>query len=307
MDNLERADPAERWVDAREAAPLLGMGHHGSLSHFALDHGVPYVKRGKKHLYPLAELMKAHALVSRSNVPDYPDFNQEWRHDCNMVLIGDAHCPLDWVEGREHVLRVRDEHKITDLGIVGDLLNCSQFGKFHDRYPIPWQHEKAAARNLLYWASKEFERVWVVTGNHEMRYIRKLERGDPDDVWELEISPLAPEAKRRLAFSTYGFFICQGVRVTHPYIGRMNAVSWALAQANIHTDQSILAFHHHTRGKQDTLDGRRQAAACGMFSWPEKHGYKYLSDGIPFPLWTTGFAAIVDGRILLYDERGMRW
>ena len=232
-------------------------------------------------------------------------FNTHLRLKGDCMIISDMHCPLiDW-ELWKQSLKVRDKYKISQLLLAGDFLNCSAQSPFYTMFPIPWEDEKESARAVLKECGKEYDKIYLLTANHELRYMKLLKaQYDPStieqdkgynlDVWQNVLGDIRQDLKDKSRISIYPYCdIGKDWRVFHPATARKQPLSLARELSNIH-GKSAIVTHAHLTGWCMAPDGKKELIDCGVFADPLGFDYKNLRVTAHYA-WNESFVAIVNG------------
>lgn len=221
--------------------------------------------------------------------------------DGDWLIVGDVHAPTTDYDLAQLVGMVAERHGLTQLLIAGDLLNQDVFS-VHPRSgePVPWQHEKAAARSLLLEWLDLFERVVWSGGNHERRLSRATWGAfEMEDLRDMIIG-----YNSNVEVTRYGYVVIETPtgpwRVTHP----KNYSRIPLRTANtlaMKYGMHVLSFHEHHVGKSWSDNGRYVIAnGGGLFDWTRLE-YVMLDDSTG-PVMNKGFSTLRDGYLTIYSE-----
>ena len=308
-----------KYLSAREADVLFQYKGKNTTNALAKRAGVRIVKdkhQANRNLYDKRQLIRAFENRNESQVSiiEYvpQDFKKCWRLKGDFMVICDAHCPfVDFDFFQDRVLRVRDELGISELILAGDTLNCSAFSKFYGMFKQPWEDEKRVAREFLALCCMEFDKVWLLSTNHELRYMRKLwvdydrrvlAKG-ATDLWQSVTGEMAPAIKERLRFSVFSHCTINedakyGWKICHPNVARKIPASYARDQAAIEF-KNIIVAHAHMSGWVPGPNKDVVLIDCGVFASPKYFDYKQLQDTAHFN-WSESFVAIKDNEGRLY-------
>ena len=300
------------WINVHEAKTILGYRDAGSVSKLAIKHNVRKKKKpkGLGYLYHKNDIIAA---ISGSNHHEkyrndsfwnddwLVKYNNHFRLTGDWNVIADTHCPfVDW-DFWEQSLKIRDKNKgPNQLLLAGDTLNCSAMSRFYSLVNVPWEKEKISARIFLRKALAEYDKVAMLTGNHEMRYLLKMwipqgveinDDAKNSDLWAAALRTLLEDPK--LAISIYGHCDINGRwHVTHPKTARKIPLSLA-RELNAQYNKSIIVTHAHMTGFSFAPNGKDQLCDCGCFFNPYLADYKNLVDTAHFQ-WSESFISIQD-------------
>jgi len=314
----------KKWIYAREAAKVLDYKDTASVSRLAAKNNVR-TRKGKRSwtLYHKGDLEKAREkselqCVPYKNLYTPPEYNTFPRLKGDWMVIADCHCPLvDWALWEES-LRVRDKLKLKNLVLAGDTLNCTAFSRFYEIVRIPWEVEKESAAELICAACKEYDKVVMLTANHELRYLRRLwidyservlKEGQMLDVWQQVTANVEKEYKSRLRITIFPYCVINekpgpGWRIIHPSAYRKIPLSLGREMAALHY-QNIITTHAHMSAWSYAPNTELQLIDCGVFANPKTFSYKNLRVTAHF-LWSESFVAIKDNAGYLF-RKGDKW
>lgn len=309
----------KEWVTAKVAAKELNYKNTSNVNHLARAHKVP-TKRGARKgwfLYHLPSLKEAQDKVDVSSIRNdffaeqFVEFNKFQKLPVPQLLVSDCHCPfVDW-QLLEQMLRVKDRMKISSIVMAGDTLDCCSFSSFYNIVTVDWATEKHFARELLKRVLREFDSVTMLTANHEMRYIKKLDvtyspavaeqdDGKKLDIWENAFSDRILK-NDRLKISTYPYaHIGKTWQISHPNEYRKIPLSWARDQFAI-TMRSQIVTHGHGSAWAPAPPGLPwELIDMGIFANPSLFIYKGMKVTNHFK-WSESFCTIDE------NEWGQLW
>jgi hypothetical protein len=311
------------WLTAREAADELGYKNAANVNRLARGHKVRTKPGARKtwFLYHRGDLLKAHdkvdfkAIRKDYNPEPFVHFNKFQQLPVPQIVISDCHCPFVDLQFLEQMLRVKDSSKIGNIVLAGDTLDCCSFSKFYNIVTVDWATEKSVARELLKKLLREFDNVTVLTANHEIRYIKKLDvsyspavaeldDGKRLDVWEDGLTSHILE-NDKLKISTYPYaYIGDTWQVSHPQEYRKIPLSWGRDQFAI-TMRSQITTHAHMSGWCPAPAGLPwELIDMGLFANPSLFIYKGMRITNHFR-WSESFCTIDHdewGQLYLKDK-----
>jgi hypothetical protein len=302
----------KKWLRVGEARKLLGYQDGSSVHRLALRNNVrtqPGYRKGAFE-YHRGDLLKALERIQglsyfkHEQEKNFVKFNT-FRHIREPVLvIADAHAPfMDW-ELFEEALRVKDKYKISRVVLAGDTLNCSAQSPFFDMFKIEWDVEKREARKFIKACAKEFDKVDLLTANHELRFMKLLwidvpvgilqrDAGKEMDVWETALSNMGVELKDKIHISVYPFCdVFDTWRICHPSTCHKNPLSLARELNKIY-GKSIVLAHAHMSAIAPAPNTKYTLIDCGIFANPKYFGYKNMRITSHYQ-WSESFAVILD-------------
>ena len=301
----------KKWLTSTEGMKLLSYKNQASVNRLATRYGVrtkPRCTDGRKWLYFNAkDLLEAYNKTSLRNMnhkalPTFPKYDTFLRLEGDFVVICDAHCPFVDKEFFEQLLHIRDKWGVSKLILAGDTMNCAAFSRFPSIFKTSWQTEREVTLWFLEQCAKEFDHTYVLTANHEMRYLLKLnvsydasilQNGGELDIWQVAIAKLDTNYKNKITFSIYPYCLVNDLwRITHPQNARKQPLSLS-RELSIINGQNIILAHAHMSGWSYAPDGEHELFDCGIFSNPLLHDYKCMRD-TPHYKWTESFIIIKD-------------
>lgn len=219
----------------------------------------------------------------------------------DWLIVGDVHCPTTDYEMAALVGMVAEQRGLSQLLIAGDLLNQDVFS-VHPRSgePVPWQHEKAAARSLLLEWMDQFERIVWLAGNHE----RRLSRSTWGALEMVDLRDMIIGHQSNVEVSRYSYCLIDTPngtwRVTHPRNYSRIPLRTANALA-MKYGQHVLSFHEHHLGLAWADNGRNLIAnGGGLFDW-RRLEYVMLDDSTS-PVMNKGFSVLEGGHLTVFGE-----
>lgn len=166
-----------------------------------------------------------------------------------FMVIGDIHVPTVDYEFACLVSRVAEKHGIKRLVIGGDVFNMDAFSSYDTVVAVPsWAQERDAARLLFKQWTQDFERIYIIMGNHDRR-MQKWAAGNigPDDIFGMVTS------SDKLTISNFGHLTINTTgdypwRVTHSHNYSVNQLTVAGEMAN-KFQSNIISHHEHHLAK----------------------------------------------------------
>lgn len=219
--------------------------------------------------------------------------------DGDWMIIGDVHAPTTDYDFAQLVGLVAQKLGITRLLIAGDILNNDIFSTHpKEDEPVPWQREKAAARQLIQEWLEVFDTVVWSAGNHE----RRLSKQTWGALGMEDMRQLIADNDSRVQTTRYGYVTIRTPmgdwRITHPkrYGTRPLAVANKIA---MHYGVHVWSFHEHHFGVTWSDNGKHLLVNGGGLFEPENLDYVVLDD-TAMPSMVKGFGALVGGYPTLY-------
>jgi len=107
------------------------------------------------------------------DIPTHKD--EALKINSNRIMVwGDSHLPYLNLELAKHMFEIAKIWKIPDCLIAGDFFNQDAFSFFDGRYKYSWEKEKQKARVFMNHLLLQFNKVYVILGNHDLRILRML-------------------------------------------------------------------------------------------------------------------------------------
>lgn len=126
--------------------------------------------------------------------------------DRKILVINDLHCPAHDREALAHIIKTHamDTHKLIIAGDLADSFNWSRYPKFYR----PWSgiEELREIQAVICALADAFPEVDIISGNHDSRWVKYLERHG-----------LPPEALEFLEFIAPGAAYNPLLRLTEPF------------------------------------------------------------------------------------------
>lgn len=244
--------------------------------------------------------------------PAMRTFDGAWslQEDGGWMITGDWHVPyVDWLMVAR-MARVASVMGIRNLMIAGDLYNFDAVS----RHPKPIQtssmdQDRRAARTAIDLMLQAFERIRIISGNHDLWWARKndgLFAAETVEGHLLRFCRGDDEAidRERLDWSIYGYCQIETAsgpwRITHPgQFSRNRGMTARRLSAKY--ESHVITFHEHHLDASVSDNKKYCAYACGILADPNKMAYVRLVD-TDKPEMVRGFAALKDGVCTLFGE-----
>ena len=97
-------------------------------------------------------------------IPDPPRGNR-----CNYMVISDTHIPFHDQPAVVEAIETGKKNKVDTLIIAGDTVDCYSLSRFSKFQTISIREEYIEARKFFDYVSRSFNKVIVLSGNHELR------------------------------------------------------------------------------------------------------------------------------------------
>ena len=310
--------PNAQWLDRQQAATLIGYSDPGSVSRFATKYGVetrPGQRKGwllysKGDIFKVLEQTDTAKYTNKSCQPSgfLKRFDTHFRLTGDHLIISDTHCPLVDIAFVQTAIKTAHKEKVGKLLVAGDFWDCCALSTFPKLFPIPWSEEKKSGGALLDLLSKEFDKVYLITGNHEMRYLLRLgipqdtdllNNGINTDLWELAASRLDQKYQDRVEFSIYPKAEIDEWFITHPKNFRIVPGSTGRTLSQIEWKKNVLIGHAHMTAISQNPSGNGWIVDLGTMFDPVHCDYKNLQE-TTHPKWTESFGILRDGFCTVY-------
>lgn len=221
----------------------------------------------------------------------------------NALILNDLHAPYHNREmlRRALVLTQRDFPHIRDVCIGGDLFNFDRISRWGNDTPASSvTQDLKKGREIVKELARIFDRVWVISGNHDQRLAKKL-----DAVVTME-DLLGVDAPAKVYCSDFEYMeIGDDWLLVHPrnYSGMGGKTPADIALLE---HKNVVAAHNHVTGRQQSKCGRYLGIDSGHLTDPEQHFY--LKSGMTtFARWNAGFVIISENYSYEFTERFTDW
>jgi predicted phosphodiesterase len=227
----------------------------------------------------------------------------------NAMIVGDVHVPfVDWTYAHL-VTRIAEKYlkQPRQLIIAGDYFNLDIFSDYAKLVAGPnWHDEKVAAVALMQEWAAIFDRIFLLSGNHDRRVSRRTDG-------EMDISDLADFlsiSANILTPSILGYATLEsgGVswRVTHAKEYSINRLTVA-GELALKFQSHVIAFHEHHQAIGWDRFGRYVIVNGGSLVRQDDMAYCSLDD-TKRPVWNTGFVMVREGVPTLFGKSPItRW
>jgi hypothetical protein len=227
----------------------------------------------------------------------------------NAMIVGDVHVPfVDWTYAHL-VTRIAEKHlqPPRQLIIAGDYFNLDIFSDYAKLVAGPnWHDEKTAAVALMQEWAAIFDRIFLLSGNHDRRVSRhtdgEMDITDLADFLSVNTAKLAP------SILGYAMLESNGVswRVTHAKEYSINRLTVA-GELALKFQSNIVSFHEHHQATGWDRFGRYCIVNGGSLVRQNDMAYCSLDD-TKRPVWNTGFVMIREGTPTLFGKAPItRW
>ena len=236
-----------------------------------------------------------------------PEWNEYEEISGDAIIISDLEIPDHDAETLDLATSVAIRYKIDTLIIAGDFMAHDAFSTHAETWVAPsqrdYQAEGKIANKVLKRALEHFQRIIVITGNHDAR-LAYITRG-----YITLDAVLRKRDNITISWYRYCYLTSSGNRflVVHP-------VNYSKRPLVVPSDLSVLEeprcgvisahTHHLACGWEPT--GRYQIAETGCCRSLSRTRYK-REKKTKYPEWINGFVMVRAGRVYALATRGTDW
>lgn len=223
----------------------------------------------------------------------------------DIIVVADIHVNSTQYPLLEKVCKASRKFAIKRLAIAGDLFNFDVFSHWPQTgWESTFSMEIASARSILSFLMGSFNEVYYFRGNHDERFMRKL---DGQANMETLADLIAPEGKRgQVITSDFNYMYVDTKRgrwmLAHQFQYSRNKMIIGKQLATKYQCHVVTHHQHHCSvGLSDC--GRYTVADNGCLADPDATPYKALNANT-MPNWGLGFGVISKGHWHPYVEGG---
>ncbi|HOL83565.1 MAG TPA: metallophosphoesterase [Caldisericia bacterium] len=224
---------------------------------------------------------------------DYLKVNSE-----KVLVFSDVHLPFTDFNFTEKMFDIAlNKFKCSDCIIAGDLFDEGIFSDYLHYEKILWQEEKEITKKFLSFIVENFEKVYILCGNHDNRILRKLEFNETYS----EIFKTIYYASN-LYITDYPFIIVnKDWYVVHP--GSYSQISGQVAKKlATKYSKNIISTHGHFTSLGFDISGKFYAIDIGGLV--DMNKVEYLHHNITtHPRWIKGFVILINNHPFLFTEK----
>ena len=225
---------------------------------------------------------------------DYPSYNEpltlNWSKWC---CTADWHNPFLCKKVFKRMIKECVARKVTNLLIAGDFFDMNNFTKFFNLNKVSWVEEKMFSKGVLDILKVTFKDIAFIVANHELRYLKTLNRGGGDgDIYD--IYHLIGFKKFENITVQHRCFVGDWV-VLHPDTYRKTPLSYARERSTIYKDKNVVVTHAHMQAQSWDQSGKYYLIDLGCMADPDKIEYKNINETAHYA-WNKGFM-IVDKNV----------
>jgi len=214
----------------------------------------------------------------------------------DFVISSDFHIPCHDEKLVAELINTAKEFDVDQLIVAGDFLNFDSMSTFISRTIDP-NDELQMAGSVVEYLLRYFKKIYLVPGNHEFRFNRKLGK-----IIDFErLVKMFTESDKVYASEHDHLILGSGgndFRVCHPknYSVVKGRVSIRLAGKY---GMNIIAGHSHYCGINISDNGRHLAVDTGGLF--DKKKIEHSQQTTLNPEWNQGFCVVFDGRCELFS------
>lgn len=223
--------------------------------------------------------------------------------DESMAILPDVHSPLTDFDYFDQMLAYCKQHKIKYACWAGDLFNGDAVSDYSPKQAnAGLMPEITVTRELIARASKVFKHQWLIRGNHDNRFVRKL--GYTASFAEIVGTLLLPGVDNFTVFnedymwhpwSRGDIYICHPTSYSRIPLSNVRKIADK-------TRSHVVAGHCHHSAIGFHPDGTSILVEGGGFF--DIDATDYVGQTSTFPTWVNGFVTIEKDRLLLHTKSG---
>lgn len=236
---------------------------------------------------------------------DIKEIPKEWILKGDYCIVGDVHVDAaDW-EFIAQVFKQAKEIKLKNLIIAGDLFSFHRIGKYPIVFRLPTMREELdTAKKFISLAMRYFDNVYWFIGNHDERFIARLE-GDLD-IEDMGDLICANGNRSRLFTSPHNKckVISGGIwwHVSHAYEYSCNQLAIAKKFAQFH-EMNVIHQHKHLVAGGLTANNKYVVIDNGCLCNQDQTGYAALRDSV-MSHFQKSAVFLKDGKASLFTSDG---
>lgn len=258
----------------------------------------------------LLERAKRRNLVKIPTVDNVIRESRKWVAENTMLIplplavAGDWHIPHTNREWLELLLEVADIRKIQNLIINGDFFDQDQFKIWMDSgVRVDWDTELQAGKEVLEILMKQFNRIYLILGNHDIRIWRQLGSRFRVDHLFSQMIPLDLIGKKVFpAEIRYAKTEDEKWIICHPTNYSKQATKAPLDIVAVeHTN--VIGGHGHHLGMAKDQSGKYWGVDCGGMFNHDSMTYNGSTIKSSHAKWSNGFCVINEkSELRLYGD-----
>ena len=238
----------------------------------------------------------------------------EWIKDNTMyiplpcLIVADFHIPHTSKEWLQLLCEISDIRKIKTLMIAGDFFDQDQFKIWMNTgVKVDWDTELQAGRELFECLLNQFEKIYFILGNHDIRIFRAL--GSIFDVKNLfyQLVPIDLVGVRVFPSNIkYAMTEDKNWIICHPSNYSKQTIKTPLDIIAIEHKNVICAHGHHF-GSGNDQSGKYIGADCGGMFSQDSMTYNGSTVKSSHSKWKNGFVLINEKSDLKLYSDGYEW
>jgi hypothetical protein len=266
---------------------IAALGHHLSLL--------------KTEQYRRQIIDERRGMFAPENAP--VTLEEMWKLSGDAAIAADLHLPFHSRHMVDRLFWIAAKLNIPNLILAGDTTDqYALYRKQAQQYPgLTVALDVKASVPFFEQAIQVFDSIWVLPGNHDIRFLRDLKYNLGPDDWQRLFAP--PSSRIHVSRYPYcEYYTPDGDKwqVQHPDSSSKVKLTAENELSDV-WDANIITFHHHHLAWSFARDGRHIVIRGGaMFDaaicpW-------YLQQRIGYPRPNLGFVVFKNGRHTLYSE-----
>lgn len=218
----------------------------------------------------------------------------------DTLIIGDLHAPYQNTVLLQHAIDLALAANITHIDIAGDLHNFNSLSSLSKGEPTTTvETDIQHSRQILTVLAHYFEKINIVSGNHDEYYIKKR-GGTFQDLIYNEV--LQGNLRNQITATDYDYLLRGDLWV----IGHLSSYDEipGLLAARIADlmNRNVIVGHDHIQGIQYSKKGYIGVSNGAMLT-PDRFWYKNRRLNT-FPPFGLGFSLIINNKLYLFNDTG---
>jgi predicted phosphodiesterase len=220
-----------------------------------------------------------------------------------VAVTADWHHPLSDYAFVNQFLDHAKDLKVSTMIVAGDWFNLDALSMYYPKQGIDMTLEVAASKASLEAALQVFDRVVFTKGNHDYRFVKKLDYTlDFNQAMRLLFADVGVEFMERVEISNLDHLYLDSPRgewfVAHPEEYSRIPLKVPRSLSEIHHINVLSGHAHHTAVGYDKSSKYTCGELGGFF---DRESFMYLQATTSHPHWAPGYA-IIDGSGHLHME-----
>jgi len=211
-----------------------------------------------------------------------PKFNDCLKLTGDAVISADWHIPFHSEFWAEKVIQYAEKYQIKTHIIAGDFFDQYMYSSFDKKHPFDNEKELKLAEEICDKNESVFDKIYLVTGNHEERFFRSNQY----QINHIRFLRMLGRDLNKYVFTPYHYLILDNWRITHPAAYRQSKLSVASDLADKFR-MNVLQAHAHFGGIGYSKSGYLIGDLGGIF---DKERIEYIMEkDTTKPVWNNGF------------------